>query len=97
LKAIELARALHGAGGRNFLLLNVPPLERTWQPVDGEAAEETRGNFERDVGVCNERIEKVARELNRKNRDVNVFMYDTNLLCTERWMTRGRLKRRAGF
>lgn len=76
----NLLEALHGAGGRNFLLLNVPPLERTWQSADAEKLEAMRTKFKIDVTMYNERIQHVAQVLKRKSENANVFVYDTNSL-----------------
>ena len=70
--------ALYGAGARNFLLLNVPPLERTWQE---EAVRKTRiPKFKAGVVSWNQRIEQVVKGLKTQHSDASVFLFDTNQL-----------------
>lgn len=73
----NLMEGLYGAGARNFLLLNVPPLERTSQLADGEVAANIRVKYKSDVGTYNKRIEDVAKGLKTRRGDANVFVTDT--------------------
>ncbi|CZR68815.1 uncharacterized protein PAC_18715 [Phialocephala subalpina] len=76
----KLLNSLYGAGARNFLLLNVPPMERTWQPED--IGQEIKDKFKSDVAVYNERVRKAAEELNTFE-GTNVWLFDTNTLFNQ--------------
>ncbi|KUJ14036.1 uncharacterized protein LY89DRAFT_590729 [Mollisia scopiformis] len=78
---LKLLSSLYGAGARNFLLLNVPPLERIWQPpwVSKEAIEK----YGSDAKMYNRRINRVAASLKAEFADANVFVYDVHRLFNE--------------
>ena len=45
---LNLPNYIYGAGAWNFLILNDPPFERTWQPEDAEIL---KSKFESDVAL----------------------------------------------
>ncbi|KAF8852714.1 hypothetical protein BDZ45DRAFT_599510 [Acephala macrosclerotiorum] len=76
----KLLDSLYGAGARNFLLLNVPPLERTWQPE--ENGQEIKDKLKSDGAVYNQRVKSAAEDL-KKFDGTNVWLFDTNTLFNQ--------------
>ncbi|CZR63615.1 uncharacterized protein PAC_13512 [Phialocephala subalpina] len=72
----SLLDALYGSGARNFAIINVPPLGRTWQPED--RGKEVKEKFKSDVAVYNERVSKAAVALNDRFDDTNVFFLNAH-------------------
>ena len=72
---------LYAAGGRNFVFLNVPPVERSplilgqgQQAIDMEKA---------DLAAFNGLVEEMAGAFKSENGDANVWIYDTNVVFGE--------------
>ncbi|KUJ10928.1 uncharacterized protein LY89DRAFT_595545 [Mollisia scopiformis] len=76
----RLLNTLYGAGARNFLLLNEPPLERTWQPAEKE---KIKAKFASDVAIYNQRVKNAAFDLKKTFPDSNVFHLNTNDLFNQ--------------
>ncbi|MCJ1224242.1 hypothetical protein MMC12_000886 [Toensbergia leucococca] len=77
LSYIEL---LYAAGGRNFLILNVPPIDRSPGTLEnGPASAQEEANI---IGDFNVRLNWVANDLRNKYSDITVFVFDTNWLFT---------------
>jgi hypothetical protein len=77
----KLLSTLYGTGARNFLLLNVPPLERCWQPPS--VGQDVRDKYASDVGTYNRRVQNVAEGLKAEFKDANVFHFDVNTLFNQ--------------
>jgi len=76
-----LVDELYYAGARNFLFLNVPPVDRApLTLVQGTAAEAEENA---DILAWNNALTAMAKNLKRTYPDVNVFTIDTNELFTE--------------
>lgn len=65
---------IYEAGYRNFLFLNLPPLDRTAKNV---VAEDPRPN-KTMITWWNESLERHARLFGRTHRDAKVMLYDAN-------------------
>ncbi|KAL9623896.1 MAG: hypothetical protein Q9160_001888 [Pyrenula sp. 1 TL-2023] len=74
----SLVDTLYGAGARNFLFLNVPPVDRspltTQQGGDGAALEAA------DIADFNGRIQGLASGLAKDEPDTAVFLFDDHTL-----------------
>lgn len=72
-----LVDTMYEAGGRNFVFLNVPPVDRspliTESGVEGAAEQEKAA-----IGVWNGKIEDMAASLKGNHSEVNVWTVDTN-------------------
>lgn len=77
----KLLNSLYGTGARNFLLLNMPPLERCWQP--GEDGPNISEKLKSDGAVYNQRIQQAAKGLKKTFKDTNVFLLDTDKLFNQ--------------
>jgi len=70
-----LVDKIYAAGGRNFVFINVPPLDRTPlivpQGVDAVALSKA------DVAAWNQKVVDLAKTLKTK-RSTNVWVYDSN-------------------
>ncbi|KAH8197842.1 hypothetical protein TruAng_007989 [Truncatella angustata] len=76
----ELVVELYDAGARNFIFLNMPPLERA-PKVTGSSAAATRiPIMKTTVGDYNARLWKLARSVNHDLGYTTVFYYDVNTL-----------------
>jgi len=76
-----LVQTLYNTGARNFLFLNVPPVDRSpLTKAQGAAAvaEETA-----DLAAFNAGIADMAATLKKNHTDTNVFTYDTNSLWNQ--------------
>ncbi|KAF8850272.1 hypothetical protein BDZ45DRAFT_751925 [Acephala macrosclerotiorum] len=78
---MKLLNSLYGTGARNFLLMNVPPLERVWQPPSVPQAEKDK--YGSDALMYNRRVEKVAGALKGEFDDANVWVFDTHRIVNE--------------
>jgi len=73
-----LVQTLYNTGARNFLFLNVPPVDRSpLTKAEGAAAvaEETA-----DLAAFNAEVANMAVTLKKTHADTNVFTFDTNTL-----------------
>ncbi|KAF9880432.1 cellulose-binding gdsl lipase acylhydrolase [Colletotrichum karsti] len=72
-----LLEKLYDAGARNYLFLNVPPLERMPRTTQSSAAD-TRIPLEKAaVEDWNGRVSDLAGDLRKTHEDATVFLYDT--------------------
>lgn len=76
-----LVDELYYAGARNFLFLNVPPVDRspgtTIYPASTQALEKA------DILAWNAMIISMAQDLKKLFSDINIFTVDTNLIFTQ--------------
>ncbi|KAI0199771.1 hypothetical protein F4808DRAFT_471232 [Astrocystis sublimbata] len=70
-----LVDKMYDAGGRNYVLINVPPLERT--PVVIGQGDSAVALIKADVAVWNQKVVDLANSLKAK-ADTNVWIYDSN-------------------
>ncbi|WYZ42414.1 hypothetical protein EsH8_VI_000113 [Colletotrichum jinshuiense] len=73
----ELLEKVYTAGARNFLFLNVPPLERMPRTTQSRAAAERIPLEKAAVADWNGRLRVLARDLRKAHEDATVFLYDT--------------------
>jgi len=66
---------VYAVGARNFLFLNVPPVERA--PVTLEYGVKDEVVECAAIREWNRRLIKVVRQLREKHRDVTIFALDT--------------------
>ncbi|KAI9881537.1 MAG: hypothetical protein M1830_000100 [Pleopsidium flavum] len=77
----RLVDQLYQTGARNFLFLNVPPIDRSpGTTVQGASPEQVEAA---DVGDFNSRVANMARNLSTTYLDTTVYQFDTNLLYTQ--------------
>lgn len=72
---------LYGTGARNFLFLNVPPIDRS--PSVLEAGEWSQVNEAAGIATWNDRVAGLASNLSSVHADVTTFVFDSNALFTE--------------
>jgi phospholipase/lecithinase/hemolysin len=72
---------LYSAGGRNFLFLNVPPVDRSPLTMGQGVASEVEEKA--DIAAWNSMVASMAAKLKGNYSDANVFTFDTNALFTE--------------
>lgn len=77
----KLVSSLYGTGARNFLLLTVPPLERT--PYPSYVSQKTIDRHASDTETYNLRVKQVAEELKNRYEDVNLFVFDLHKLFND--------------
>ncbi|KAI1174384.1 hypothetical protein F4777DRAFT_580070 [Nemania sp. FL0916] len=65
---------IYTAGGRNYVLINVPPLERT--PLIAEQGDWAVTTSKADVLAWNQKVVDLAKTL-KKKADTNVWVYDS--------------------
>ena len=66
---------VYAVGARNFLFLNVPPVQRAPMTLEYGARDEVvEGSA---IQEWNERLIKVVRQLQKKHTDVTIFALDT--------------------
>jgi phospholipase/lecithinase/hemolysin len=70
-----LVDKIYAAGGRNFVLLNVPPLDRT--PLIVPQGDWAVTTSKADVAAWNQKLVDFAASLKTKN-NTNVWVYDSN-------------------
>lgn len=73
----KLVEEVYEAGARNFLFLNVPPLERMPRTTQSSAAGERIPLEKAAVADWNNRLGVFVNDLRDAHRDVTVFQYDT--------------------
>lgn len=73
-----LVDELYQTGGRNFLFLNVPPVNRApLTTAQGVAAEQLEAA---DIADWNSRVAKLANNLTHTYSDATAFLFDTNAI-----------------
>jgi phospholipase/lecithinase/hemolysin len=70
-----LVDMLFDAGARNFVFLNVPPVDRS--PLTIGQGNESQAMEKSDILAFNGLIEDMAADLKGKQPDTNVWVYDT--------------------
>jgi len=76
-----LVQILYNAGARNFLFLNVPPVDRSpLTQAEGAAAAALEAA---DLAAFNTDVVNMATALKKTHTDANVFTFDTNSLFTK--------------
>lgn len=78
---MRLLNSLYGTGARNFLLMNVPPLERVWQPPSVPQSEKDK--YGSDALMYNRRIQRVASALKTEYHEANVWVFDVHKIVNE--------------
>jgi phospholipase/lecithinase/hemolysin len=76
-----LIDSLYYAGARNFLFLNVPPTDRS--PLITAQGNASVALLKADIADWNARVVNLAEGLKKRDRDTNVFTFDTNALFSE--------------
>ncbi|KAI1811984.1 hypothetical protein GGS20DRAFT_592349 [Poronia punctata] len=71
----DLVDQIYTAGGRNFIFINVPPLDRT--PLIVPQGEDAVALSKADVEAWNGKVVDLAKALKEKS-DTNVWVYDSN-------------------
>lgn len=71
-------RQLYGAGARNFLFLNVPPIDRA--PFALDLNDSQRYELAGYIGAFNFRLGAMIYNLAIRCHDTTVFSFDTNSL-----------------
>ena len=72
---------LYYAGARNFLFVNVPPVDRAPLTLVQSAANQAEEKA--DILAWNNALISMAKALKTDKPDVNVFTVDANMLFTE--------------
>ncbi|KAK1671571.1 hypothetical protein BDP55DRAFT_617426 [Colletotrichum godetiae] len=93
----ELVEEVYEAGARNFLFLNVPPLERMPRTTQSSAAGERIPLEKAAVEDWNERLGVLVNDLRETHGDVTMFQYDTYGLFDRVIDTPGRYKETAVY
>ncbi|KAI2633344.1 hypothetical protein GGS21DRAFT_129912 [Xylaria nigripes] len=73
----DLVDQIYSAGGRNYVFINVPPLDRS--PLIQGLGETAISQTAADVASWNRKVVQLANTLKRKDC-ANVWIYDSNLL-----------------
>jgi phospholipase/lecithinase/hemolysin len=77
----RLVDELYSAGARNFVFLNVPPIDRSPLALANSALDQSTQYV--DIKAWNEALISMAQSLKAAKPDVNVFTIDTNKYFTE--------------
>ena len=72
---LTLLYQLYSWGARQFLLLNVPPIDR--------AQEDRKGEIRRDVYEFNAHLERMHAKLVSRHPDAAFYLFDINTLWSE--------------
>ena len=73
-------RQLYAAGARNFLIMNVPPIDRS--PGTASSGASNVKAQAADIGDFNQRLQWTANSLAANYADATFFQFDTNWLFT---------------
>jgi phospholipase/lecithinase/hemolysin len=76
-----LVDELYYAGARNFLFVNVPPVDRA--PLNTVNSAEDQAAVKADILAWNTLLAAMVQDLKKTYPDVNVFTVDANLLFTQ--------------
>lgn len=76
-----LVQMLYNAGARNFLFLNVPPVDRS--PLTMAQGAASMAEEAVDIAAFNAGVASMAAALKSSHMDANVFTYDTHALFSE--------------
>ncbi|KAL6721295.1 hypothetical protein ACLMJK_000397 [Lecanora helva] len=76
----NLVNTLYNAGARNFLFLNVPPVDRSPGTIEqGPASQAAEAGY---LGRFNFRLGALVHNLGVRHSDTTSFLFDTNFLFT---------------
>ncbi|PGH13932.1 hypothetical protein AJ79_03347 [Helicocarpus griseus UAMH5409] len=76
----DMVGELYKVGARNFLFLNIPPIDRSPLTIKkGKEAQETQRKW---IKEWNDRVDKLAKKT-RERENVNVFQFSTHKLFTK--------------
>ncbi|KAJ8608223.1 hypothetical protein MRB53_039754 [Persea americana] len=76
----ELAEQLFDVGARNFVFMNVPPLEL--MPIAGDTPEDYE-NYAVQTSAWNKNLTEMARTFTSAHDDVTTFVFDAHTLFTD--------------
>lgn len=76
-----LVEELYKAGARNFLFLNVPPVDRS--PSGIALSDDLRKAYAQDIAAFNKGVLNIATSLSNKHADATVFHYDAHTLFSD--------------
>lgn len=76
-----LVDELYYVGARNFLFVNVPPVDRA--PLNTATTADDQAAVKADILAWNTLLTTMAQDLKKTNPDVNIFTVDANLLFTQ--------------
>lgn len=76
-----LMETLYYAGARNFLFLNVPPVDRS--PLTISGGSESQALEKTDIALYNSMIAKLAKTLKKQHPEINIFTVDANAIFTK--------------
>jgi phospholipase/lecithinase/hemolysin len=76
-----LLEMLYNAGAKNFVLLNVPPVDRS--PLTLAQTAENQASEKADITAFNSAVADLAKSVKKAHGDVNVFTVDTNKVFTQ--------------
>jgi phospholipase/lecithinase/hemolysin len=77
----SLVNQLYITGARNFLFLNVPPVDRS--PLTASSGPSAQALEASRITLFNSGVTKLARNLAHENKQNNVFLYDAHTLFEE--------------
>ena len=76
-----LLQELYQSGARNFLLLNVPPVNLS--PLTAEQGPEAQASEDGDIQDFNDRLAALAANVQYTYKDATVFQYDTHRVFSQ--------------
>ena len=79
-KVLLIRLKLYAAGARNFVFLNVPPVDRT--PLSSNKSASDRSDLARYTGEFNWRLRLLVYYLGLRHPDTTNFFLDNNWLFT---------------
>ncbi|KAL9112294.1 MAG: hypothetical protein Q9227_003412 [Pyrenula ochraceoflavens] len=74
----DLVSEMYNSGARNFLFLNVPPVDRS--PLTTAQGPASSALEKSDIADWNSRLTSYTTRLRQQHRDSTVFLFDTNAL-----------------
>ncbi|KAI5922461.1 hypothetical protein F4810DRAFT_264852 [Camillea tinctor] len=72
----DLVGQLYDAGARNFVFINVPPVDRS--PLTVGQGSDSAASEKADIATWNGLVEDLAASLKSNNSETNVWVYDSN-------------------
>ena len=77
----SLVEQLYSAGAKNFLFLNVPPVDRS--PLTTAQGANASALEAKDIAYFNSQVSVLATNLTTTHKDATAFVFDTNALFTQ--------------
>jgi phospholipase/lecithinase/hemolysin len=77
----SLVEQLYSAGAKNFLFLNVPPVDRS--PLTTAQGANASALEAKDIAYFNSQVSVLATNLTTTHKDATAFVFDTNTLFTQ--------------